>query len=977
MKKIFSSVLMMLFAVCAFAQSDGSVLNIADYESIGIPTVGFGKSYIYDASKGVLTVNPLALALNADGKAWFSAGTYNEYTESAMPDQTGDFAGNAAYEPTSDYALKAYGCTNNAAAPMTFTVTNCTKVSAYGICSYVKRRNGANIVLKVLDADGKQVAFVPKTTTTAFTMTVDNLDETKTYTVQLYDMGAAGSYRDRFYEVAFYQGNNPAPVQPAKFEATWTPDTAYLNAPDSIKLTLSQKDVVSFSGVKFSYLYSTNTLKDEVVELASIAAKDTLDGGIVYAIPAPTNVKKNKAVNMTVSLVDQQNLDGAERDVIATTYNPVTLKIIAPKALAMARAAQIDTLFADDSIKVQLPVELHERIGVIYWAINNVTTGETVKYGYFNKSMAKQNKADFAKGIWGSDFVQDQVFYEDNEYTLVAYALMQDRAAWETIGKGLYAAADSITGIVGTTEQYKYSTANFVSISPNDKYVIEKPEDAVITITYDAPVKITKSSAYTVDENRNAVDVDSVAAVNEAGEKIEAEYSKIWKIYAQSYIKSSPAIGMELHIGAVDENGLRVLGNAGIEGTANYYISYENAYGAPTSTLTPANNATVDCLDRIGVANSLGLALAGYMSNAKFTVTDEDGNIVATCDSLDITDLKTSKDKSPKSVDVVLTKKITKKGKYVVDIPYSFFILGNDQNTYLGGHQTDTIYVSGAQDYIAPITITPDTTSAAEGATERLIESLSEIVLTFNEEIDYDWDATVEPTLVNVSTRAIADTKVIISGKNTFKVVLKDVLVADEESNMYFALTIPAGYIVASDGRTNDVINLYFVIGKEQVTPGEEENVTADPANGSTVTSLKKINITFSDQSFVGNAFDTDIVGTVKNADGEQVATFNCNNFEIDYSLDLNALAFSLSDEITTAGTYTLTFPAGIIATGEYGDGQNKAFTLTYTVEGTNGINGISTDADAATTIYNVAGQKVQKAVKGLYIINGKKVYVK
>ena len=51
-------------------------------------------------------------------------------------------------------------------------------------------------------------------------------------------------------------------------------------------------------------------------------------------------------------------------------------------------------------------------------------------------------------------------------------------------------------------------------------------------------------------------------------------------------------------------------------------------------------------------------------------------------------------------------------------------------------------------------------------------------------------------------------------------------------------------------------------------------------------------------------------------------------------------------------------------------------FTVTLTVTGGTGINSINAN-DANAPIYNVAGQRVSKAQKGVYIQNGKKVAVK
>ncbi len=50
--------------------------------------------------------------------------------------------------------------------------------------------------------------------------------------------------------------------------------------------------------------------------------------------------------------------------------------------------------------------------------------------------------------------------------------------------------------------------------------------------------------------------------------------------------------------------------------------------------------------------------------------------------------------------------------------------------------------------------------------------------------------------------------------------------------------------------------------------------------------------------------------------------------------------------------------------------------TAKLTVTGGTGINGINA-ADSKAPIYNVAGQRVSKAQKGIFIQNGKKVAVK
>jgi hypothetical protein len=61
---------------------------------------------------------------------------------------------------------------------------------------------------------------------------------------------------------------------------------------------------------------------------------------------------------------------------------------------------------------------------------------------------------------------------------------------------------------------------------------------------------------------------------------------------------------------------------------------------------------------------------------------------------------------------------------------------------------------------------------------------------------------------------------------------------------------------------------------------------------------------------------------------------------------------------------------------GTYKISVTKDLKMTITAAGT-GINSIAADKMKDATIYTISGQRVEKAQKGLYIINGKKVVIK
>jgi hypothetical protein len=89
-----------------------------------------------------------------------------------------------------------------------------------------------------------------------------------------------------------------------------------------------------------------------------------------------------------------------------------------------------------------------------------------------------------------------------------------------------------------------------------------------------------------------------------------------------------------------------------------------------------------------------------------------------------------------------------------------------------------------------------------------------------------------------------------------------------------------------------------------------------------------------------------------------------------------NVLTLSLSDAITTAGTYKLKLPAEYFAGIESGAKMESDAVIYFTVNDTNGIEGV--DAEGEQTIYDLTGRKIETITKGgIYIINGKKVVVK
>lgn len=132
--------------------------------------------------------------------------------------------------------------------------------------------------------------------------------------------------------------------------------------------------------------------------------------------------------------------------------------------------------------------------------------------------------------------------------------------------------------------------------------------------------------------------------------------------------------------------------------------------------------------------------------------------------------------------------------------------------------------------------------------------------------------------------------------------------------------------------------------------------------------------------------FDATKVVTLKNAAGEDAATCTLD-FDPEQFISNKAIV-KLSAPVTEAGQYTLTVPEGAIYNLVYDDEKedlgladgaiyNPEFTVTFTVDPTVGIVNVEVSNAAGERIYNLQGVKMQKAQRGVNIVNGKKVLVK
>ncbi len=203
-----------------------------------------------------------------------------------------------------------------------------------------------------------------------------------------------------------------------------------------------------------------------------------------------------------------------------------------------------------------------------------------------------------------------------------------------------------------------------------------------------------------------------------------------------------------------------------------------------------------------------------------------------------------------------------------------------------------------------------------------------------------------------------------------------------------YSVTIPAGVIGNASDATNDEIILNY-----QVKPSTSGIYFFTPADGSIVESLSKIMVEYTDGFGVSWNYDA----VLTNANGEVVAkSFTSNGIEeilpenqdapiTQVNITLQDVTTKEAIPITTPGVYTLTLPKGFFNLGSGFDTEDSPeVTATFTIQ-TSGIDGVISDNASVYEVYNLQGISIMSTTdksaiddlnEGLYIINGKKVYI-
>lgn len=193
-----------------------------------------------------------------------------------------------------------------------------------------------------------------------------------------------------------------------------------------------------------------------------------------------------------------------------------------------------------------------------------------------------------------------------------------------------------------------------------------------------------------------------------------------------------------------------------------------------------------------------------------------------------------------------------------------------------------------------------------------------------------------------------------------------------------YTLHIDAGFFVI-DGKNSPAIDASYTVSSAPTSDVDVIVADPNPEDGS-IAELETIRITFVDYSQIGLSYNGSYATLTINGGSE----ITLPEAELDWDI-WNLAILSLGTKYTESGTYIVKIPAGYFLLGEDGSRESSEINLVYTV-GANGISIVTADAQGLYNIYNVSGVKVKSTRNvdeinnlpaGIYIVNGKKLYIK
>ena len=717
-------------------------------------------------------------------------------------------------------------------------------------------------------------------------------------------------------------------------QAEFTPADGATLTENSFKVYFSDKKALTFSGVRVTY-QTQDDIKYQTDITEGITSTDEGKNGIEYTIPLTADIVAGK--NIRVSFLNQVSNDGFEHD-FSVCYNPgpELINDLEPTSVSVADNAIIDS-FDKLTLTFDEDVNIHTlEGGVLSLLITDLTTNAKVdaEITAEGKTVTVTPSSPLINTHKYDIYINHEVIV-NNEYI-------------KTNGKyGRYMKGKDINfTFFKDYATYDFMTDPIAGSTVRELSVIKCTQKEG-TDSYNNAISITRQEGkevYVIDSNRKRVTTC----------KIEDNIVSGFTLTLENPITTSGEYTV------VIEDSVYVTGEGfGQEKNASpVYLKY-TVLSAPQAVITvessdPANESTVESLSQV-------------MIEFSEEVYGKDETVYF-FDPVNYVQYPATFQVNPKNRKVAmvsLAEPITEAGNYRLTLEEG--VVGDQA-------WNDSGYMTGKVNVGTTLFFTVGSGSQGGGDSQWKTDPENGSTVTSLKTI-HIWNTTVTEMGCGsgkitvkrdgVELEKIADTN--------FGVDLNELIIStsvEYTENGTYTFEAPEGFFVDGSGNALPAVTFTYTIGNGGGAVTSDWKT--DPADGSTVTSLKTIHVWNTTVSAMAGG-DGKI--TVKR-DGVELEKIS----ETKYGEDWNELIISTSVEYTEDGTYTFEAPEGFFIDGS--GNALPAVTFTYYIGEAAGIDNINADADGKVNVYSLDGKTVKmnatndelKSLRGIYIINGKKV---
>ena len=713
--------------------------------------------------------------------------------------------------------------------------------------------------------------------------------------------------------------------------AEFTPANDAVLTGNSFEVYFSDKDAFSFGAVEIAY----QTLDDIKYhfEIREGIVKEEGKTGVTYTIPIPEDVKAGK--NIRVTFIDQVTNDGFEKN-FTVRYNP------GPELVYDLEAASSNIKEGDivsSAEKIVLTFDEDVFVNTIDYNETSSVQPVSIFDGTVNKNISATITAE-GKTVT----ITPAIAFKDNHtYDVnINFGVIVNKEFIETNGKyGRTMTGTTISFTVSSQyENYPFAASPLVGYTVNELSVIEcttKPGVDQNTMAI-SPTRRDDRFAYVLDSSNNKV-----------------TDCKIKDIVDGFSINLENAITTPGEYTVVLEDSTFNMGEGYTVTTNEEKVEMKyNVVAAPqpvlSATPNPANESKVESINVI----TLTFDEEVYADEVDIDITNR----------TDYTIYHAVLQINPKNRtygEIRVDNEITAEGTYTIVIPEGSFgdktWFDNDMQT---GRTNENIILYYTVGGTTPGGGTSDwKTDPADGSTVTSIKTIHVWNLTVTEMGGGSGKVTVKRD--GVELEKIADAS---WGTDWNELIITTSKEYTEDG--VYTFEVPEGFFLDGSGNALPAVTFTYTIGNGGGDEPGTSDWKTDPADGSTVTSIKTIhvwNLTVTEMACSSGKV------TVKKDGVELEKIANAL-----YGEDLNEVIINTSKEYTEDGVYTFEVPEGFFI--DQNGNALPAVTFTYYIGEGSGISNITVDSENAA-VYTIDGVKTNINRNGLYIINGKKVSVK